>query len=309
LPFELRTAGSPATSSASVLPAPDVAPHPAPLPAPSPWGQRARTLGDVHLQAYLSHLGVRPERPSRAFLTRLHRRHLQRVPFENLDIRWRIPIPLDAGPAWAKVVERRRGGFCYELNALFAWALDRLGFEVGLLSARVWRKQSRSWGPEHDHLAVRVRADGEELLADVGFGDSFRTPLNLPSGTTSDISGAYRLVPDGGEVQLEHASIADQGRPVYRFSLRPRALSEFAEMCAWQQSSPESHFTGHTVFTLARPWGRTTLTDRYRMETRDGVSTRRRFAHPEAWLEELRTRFGVRGPLGPPGPPVARLAG
>jgi N-hydroxyarylamine O-acetyltransferase len=289
-----------------VLPEPYLVPHPAPFSAPSPWGEEAQALDDAHLDAYLAHLGVRPERPSRAFLTRLHRRFLQRVPFENLDIRWQIPIPLDVGPAWSKVVESRRGGFCYELNALFAWALERLGFDVALLSGRVWRKQTRSWGPEYDHLALRVRVDGEELLADVGFGDSFRTPLDLPSDTTSDVSGGYRLLLDGGEVQLEHASTPEHWRPVYRFALRPRALSEFAGMCTWQQTSPESHFTGHTVFTLARPWGRTTITERYRMETRDGVSTRRRFEHPQAWLQELRTRFGVRGPLGPL---VARLAG
>lgn len=283
-----------------MLPAPFVAPLPAPYPASPPWGEGGQALGDLHLDAYLAHLGVRPERPSRAFLTRLHRRHLQRVPFENLDIRWRIPIPLDVGPAWSKVVERRRGGFCYELNALFGWALDQLGFDVALLSGRVWRKQSRSWGPDYDHLAVWVRVEGEDLLADVGFGDSSRTPLRLPSGKTSDVSGAYRLLPDGGEVQLDHAPTPEHWRPVYRFALRPRLLAEFAEMSTWQQTSPESHFTGHTVFTLARPWGRTTITDRYRMETRDGVSTRRRFEHPQAWLQELRTRFGLRGPLGPP---------
>jgi N-hydroxyarylamine O-acetyltransferase len=282
-----------------VLPTPLLVPHPAPLSGPATWGEGPHALGSAHLDAYLAHLGVRAERPSRAFLTRLHRRHLQRVPFENLDIRWGIPIPLGVGPAWSKVVERRRGGFCYELNALFGWALAHLGFDVALLSGRVWHKLSRSWGPEYDHLALWVRAEGEDLLADVGFGDSFRTPLPLPSGTTSDVSGASRLIPHGGEVQLEHAATADHWRPVYRLALRSRSLAEFGPMCTWQQTSPDSHFTAHTVFTLARPWGRTTITERYKMETRDGVSTRRRFEDPDDWIEELRARFRVRGPLGP----------
>src|SRR5271154_914893 len=100
-----------------------------------------RGLAPSQLTAYLRRLGLeRAERPSLPFLTRLQRRHLLRVPFENLDIFWGNPIPLDVQRAFGKVMELRRGGFCYELNALFASLLAALGFEVSLLSGRVWRK-------------------------------------------------------------------------------------------------------------------------------------------------------------------------
>ncbi|MGZ3446460.1 MAG: arylamine N-acetyltransferase, partial [Myxococcaceae bacterium] len=69
----------------------------------------------------------------------------------------------------------------------------------------------------------------------------------------------------------------------------------------WHQTSPESPFTNHTVFTLARPWGRSTLTERYRMETRGAHTTRHRFHDRSEWLQELRSRFGVTGALGPNG--------
>jgi len=256
-------------------------------------------LGEAELGAFLDLLAVRRERPSLPYLRRLQRRCLTTVAFENLDIHWRVPIQLDVRHAWAKVVRRRRGGFCYELNGLFGWALERLGFDVALLSGKVWRKPTRTWGPEYDHLALHVRVDGGDYLVDVGYGDSFRTPLPLPSSARSDVSGSYRLFPDGGELQLEHATVLGHARPLYRVSLRPRAMAEFAGMFHWHQTSPESPFTNHTIFTLARPWGRTTLTERYRMETRGARTVRHRYPRPDAWLQELRTRFGVKGPLGP----------
>jgi len=268
--------------------------HPAPSEAPVP-----SALGEAELGAFLELLRVRRERPALPYLRRLQRRCLTTVPFENLDIHWRVSMELDLARFWEKLVPRRRGGFCYELNGLFAWALERLGFDVALLSGKVWRKPTRSWGPDFDHLALHVRVDGGDYLVDVGYGDSFRTPLPLPSGSRSDVSGSYRLLPDRGELQLEHATVPGHWRPLYRVALRPRTLADFEGMFHWHQTSPESPFTNHTVFTIARPWGRTTLTERYRMETRGARTTRHRYQRPDEWLEELRTRFGVKGPLGP----------
>ena len=248
--------------------------------------------------AYLQRLGLeRVERPSLPFLKRLQRRHLLRVPFENLDIFWGNPIPLDVPRAFSKVMERRRGGFCYELNALFASVLQALGFEVSLLSARVWRKSERTWGPEFDHLTLAVTLD-QPYLVDVGYGDSFRGPMPLSAVVQSDVSGKYRLVqgewPD--ELVLEHA-IRDHWRSLYRVSREPRVLSSFAGMNAWHQTSAASPFTGHAVFSLARPWGRLTLTDRNAIESRHGRIHRQRLK-PGELESRLRRVHGVRGPLG-----------
>ncbi len=85
--------------------------------------------------------------------------------------------------AWSKVVERRRGGFCYELNTLFGWALQRLGFDVSLLSARVWRKPAAGLGSGvRPPGAARAGRGNDDFLADVGFGEAFRAPLPLPAG-------------------------------------------------------------------------------------------------------------------------------
>jgi len=256
-------------------------------------------LRPAQLAAYLQRLGLaRAERPSLPFLTRLQRRHLLRVPFENLDIFWGRPIPLDVHRAWSKVVELRRGGFCYELNALFAAALSAMGFEVSLLSARVWRKHERTWGPDYDHLTLGVTLD-QTYLVDVGFGDAFRAPMPLSAVVQSDVSGKYRLVAaeKADELVLEHA-VRDHWRSLFRVSREPRSLSSFAGMNAWHQTSAASPFTGHAVFTLARPWGRLTLTDRNAIETRRGRIHRLRLGNGE--LERrLRRLYGVRGPMGP----------
>lgn len=110
-------------------------------------------------------------------------------------------------------------------------------------------------GPEFDHLSLAVTLE-QPYLVDVGFGDCFRAPMPLAKAVQSDVSGRYRLVQDESpaELVLEHAA-QKHWRPLYRVSREPRLLSSFAGMNAWQQTSPDSPFTGHAVFTLARPWG------------------------------------------------------
>jgi N-hydroxyarylamine O-acetyltransferase len=173
-----------------------------------------------------------------------------------------------------------------------------------MLSARVWRKAERSWGPDFDHLTLAVTLD-QTYLVEVGFGDAFRAPMPLSTGTQSDVSGTYRLVegewPD--ELVLEHA-VRDHWRSLYRVSREPRPLQAFAAMNSWHQMAAASPFTGHAVFTLARPWGRLTLTDRNAIETRNGRIHRVRLRGGE--LERrLRRLYGVRGPLGLPASPMA----
>src|SRR5215213_6707253 len=135
----------------------------------------------MDVQAYLRRINYRGElAPTVATLRELHRAHLLAVPFENLDIHLGRAILLDQDALFDKIVTRRRGGFCYELNGLFALLLRELGFEVTLLSAGVARAGG-GFGPEFDHLTLLVKVPSAEAmalylpsaswLADVGFGD------------------------------------------------------------------------------------------------------------------------------------------
>ena len=137
--------------------------------------------------------------PSPAGLRQLQLAHLMAVPFENLDIHLGRAIVLDQAAFFEKVVRRRRGGFCYELNGLFAVLLRALGFGVTLLSARVAREDD-SFSPEFCHLTLLVDlpGGGPRRLADVGFGDCFREPLSLAEpgdqvASAFDDGRAYRL--------------------------------------------------------------------------------------------------------------------
>jgi N-hydroxyarylamine O-acetyltransferase len=126
------------------------------------------------------------------------------VPFENLDIALCRKIVCDEDAFLRKIVERRRGGFCYELNGAFSGLLRAIGFDVTLLSARVPREDG-SDGPEFDHLTLKVDLD-EPWLADVGFGDSFLEPLLLRPGAEQSQHGwTYRVVDCGNSLCMERA--------------------------------------------------------------------------------------------------------
>lgn len=220
-------------------------------------------------------------------LRALHEAHLATVPFENLSIALGERIELDEQRLLDKVVGARRGGFCYELNGAFAWLLRRVGFAVECLEARVFSDGEP--GPPFDHMVLRVNA-GEPFLADVGFGDSFLTPLRFHERAEQlDRTGAYRLVPvDDITIDLLRDSA-----PQFRLSREPHELAEFAGMCDYHQTSAESHFKTGTICSLPTPEGRITIRNRTRITTSDGERTE----HPIESDEELRAlledRFGI----------------
>lgn len=246
----------------------------------------------ISVSAYLERIGYAGSTELTAHTLRaLHRAHLFTVPFENLDIGLKRAIPCDAEAAVRKIVERRRGGFCYEMNGAFAWLLRELGYRVTLLSARVARPDG-TWGPEYDHLTLRVNLD-EPWLADVGFGDSFLDPLRLEPGLEQEQGReCFRIVEDSG-LRVEKRSPEGSWNAEYLFTLEPRDLAEFAGMCRYHQSSPESHFTQKRVCTLARPDGRITLADLKLIVTREGKRNGRMLGSEKDWAGVLREEFGV----------------
>jgi N-hydroxyarylamine O-acetyltransferase len=255
----------------------------------------------MNLSAYLQRLNYSgPLTPSAETLRALHQAHLLAVPFENLDIHLGRPIILDEAAFFDKIVERRRGGFCYELNGLFAALLRELGFEVTLLSARV-AGENGNFGPEFDHLTLLVQLE-ERWLADVGFGEAFRRPLRLDEpGAQAQPGGMYRLTPDNEAWIYWLLDEEKEWRAQYRFTLQPRPLADFAEMCHYQQSSPQSHFTQKRVCSLATPEGRVTLSNDRLIITRHGQRQERELASPAEQAAVLRHYFGVE--LGAPRSP------
>ena len=255
----------------------------------------------MDVEAYLERIRYRQasnpstQRPTIDLLRSLHRAHLFTVPFENLDIHIGRTITCDEPRILHKIINERRGGFCYELNGAFAALLRELGFSVTMFSARVARDDG-SLGPEFDHLTLRVDLV-QPWLADVGFGDSFLEPLPLEDETEQEQAGRiYRVIPQPASSDREFAlevMAKSQWKKQYVFTLQPHVLSDFAGMCHYHQTSPESHFTRQQICSLATSEGRVTLSENKLIETRSGARLESVLAGRDEWRAELKARFGV----------------
>jgi len=243
--------------------------------------------------AYLHRIGYKgPLAPTVDTLGALHRQHMLTVPFENLDIGLGREIVLDPERFVEKVAGKRRGGFCYELNGAFSTLLTAMGFRVTLLSARVANEQGIA-SKEFDHLALRIDLE-DPWLADVGFGDNFLEPLRLASATEQqDAAGNFRLMDVGERWRMERQQPTGSWLLQYDFTLAPRQLSEFAGMCRYHQTSPESSFTRHRTCSLATPNGRVTLAGMRLFVTTNGRKQERLLTTEADWHLALRNHFGI----------------
>ncbi len=251
----------------------------------------------MNVSEYLTRIDYRGTlEPTAATLRDLHVAHLLRVPFENLDIAHRRLFDLDPAGLFDKIVTRRRGGFCYELNGLFALLLEQMGFQVTRLAASVVGADG-DLGPDFDHLTLRVQCPDEAKslwLADVGFGDSFLEPLRFEEqGEQADGLRAYRIEHGAADRWLWERDYAGMWIRQYRFDLQPRQLSDFAAMCVWQQTSPESSFTHRRVCTRATSSGRITLSELRLITTVYGQRNERSIGSEEEYRTVLREQFGI----------------
>ena len=249
------------------------------------------------LQQYLERIKYSsPVSPDVQTLRGLQRAHLQHIPFENLDIGLKRPIRLEENALWDKIVIRRRGGFCYELNGLFARLLQEAGLNVTYLNARVYNGQGEL-GIDFDHLAllVRVPGQGERWLADVGFGDSFHEPLSL-DGSEIQEQGlrAYRVerLQDGYAIwQRNYDGSWEQH---YFFDLQPHEFpEEYLSACHYHQTSPQSSFTRGSIISRATPEGRVSLEDGWLILTRNGLRTERAVTSRDQYQALLGQYFGI----------------
>jgi len=250
----------------------------------------------MNIDRYLNRINVPLRHLSLSYLAELQRGHMQQVPFENLSVMRKEPIVLDEELLCAKIVDRGRGGFCYELNGAFGWLLRELGFDVTRAAAGVYHAGRQEFGPTFDHMILLVRIHGERYLVDVGFGDSARAPVPLPDGHVEDVSGRYGLVPvegeEAGTYVLQKEDAESGWLPQYRFTDRPRHMADYADRCAFLATSPDSSFTRGVVCTIAMPDGRISLSDNTLTITRRGRKEQRPIADPAAFDAYLLHYFG-----------------
>ncbi|MFF3329642.1 arylamine N-acetyltransferase [Streptomyces sp. NPDC002888] len=265
-------------------------------------------MNSAQVDAYLRRLGVaHPAWPTIDVLRELHLRHLQTVPFENLSIHLGEEIVLEEKRLLDKVLGAGRGGFCYELNGVFAALLTALGFDVTVLAARVYGEEGRL-GIPYDHMALRVRTvDAGAWLADIGFGTHSHYPLAFEErGEQVDPGGVFRIVEAGpdaagarggapGAAGAADLDVIRDGRPEYRLEVRPRVLGDFAVGAWWHSTAPTSHFMRSLVCSrVTEGGGRVTLSGRRLTETAaDGRREERELTTDEDVLTAYRDRFGI----------------
>ncbi len=248
----------------------------------------------MNIKAYLERINYHGSlAPTAETLRDLQVAHLLAVPFENLSIHARQPIVLEDEALFTKIVEGRRGGFCYEANGLFAALLRALGFDVRMLSAGVADAEG-GFGPDFDHMTLMVTLE-QRWLVDVGFGDSFLEPLLLDEWSEQvQGSRAYRIVPDGTHLILMQRDGDDEWKAQYRFTLQPHEYGDYAEMCRYHQTSPQSHFTRARICSRATEEGRITLSEMRLITTsKNGGRQERTLTSQEEYAAILHEHFGV----------------
>lgn len=248
----------------------------------------------MNKNAYLNRLGIEAnDLPANLeTLKLLQKKHLLNIPFENLDIHWKTPIVLDTEKFFDKIIGKKRGGFCYELNGLFNELLKLLGFQTKLVSARV--SKGKDFGAEYDHLAILVKIDGEEHLTDAGFGDFSAAPLKFVSDLEqTDANGVFLIRKRSDNYFEVFKKQVDEWQSEYIFKDSARDLDEFAEMCHFHQTSPESHFTRGRLCSLMTENGRKTLTDKKFIKTENDEKTETEITSENEFNEILAREFAI----------------
>lgn len=227
----------------------------------------------MDLPRYLARIGLREApAPDAAGLAALQRAHRTAIPFENFDILLGRGISLDPDAVFDKLVARRRGGYCFEQNQLFARALEALGFEARPLLARVWLFAGDQV-PPRTHCLNLVAIDGKPWIADAGFGGGFAPPMRLEDGEAvkGEDGVVHRLIrdPDGW-------MLARQGdrslEPQYSFTLDEVFPADLALANHWTASAPQSRFVNTAVASIVLPHGMASLTNRnYVRRSRSGT--------------------------------------
>ncbi|MBX9753407.1 MAG: arylamine N-acetyltransferase [Pseudomonadaceae bacterium] len=255
-------------------------------------------LNPQQVQAYLQHLNTHPPAiANRENLDRLIAAQLQRVPFENIDVLLQRPIVLDADAVFAKVVERGRGGYCFEINSLFARLLLSFGYRVSLLGARVrWGLASDASKTMLSHLLLRVELSQGSFIVDSGFGGP-TPPCAMPlEGRAGLTDCPYQLLAPGqvGELYQLQALQNGQWQTMYQFDLQPQAWVDHISRSWYTSTHPDSIFLNTLMCARSSGELRLSLGNRnFSQRYADGRVEQQTIDSPAQLVELLRHEFGL----------------
>lgn len=234
------------------------------------------------LQAYFDRIGYcGGAGADLATVAAVMRQQLYNVPFENLDVQAGKPISLVPEDIVAKIVQRRRGGYCYEVNGLFAMALEALGVDYRFVGCRPMTYPTRR---PRTHMAILARLDGEDWLCDTGFGSyGLRAPIRLADTDRAIVQDgdAFELAcPDGREYVLR-ARVDGAWTGQYGFDLAHHEWIDFLPANWLNCTHPDTLFVRHRLVMRQTPEGRVILLDHRLKTVAHGVVTTREVAAAE----------------------------
>ncbi|NEW04940.1 arylamine N-acetyltransferase [Paenibacillus sp. SYP-B3998] len=247
------------------------------------------------VRAYLERINYNgPVDKSVSTLAKLQECHLHTVPYENLDILQRKPLSLDREELFEKIVIRRRGGYCFELNALFGWLLRELGYTVTDFMARFWRDEP-NLPPKRRHHVLKVGVGEETYLCDVGVGGIVpRLPIQMVEGLEHQQGDElYRLEQDTYYGWMLCEFKKGQWSQLYSFTEEPQLPKDFVMATYWCENAPESIFIKEAMVAIRTQDGRNSIAgNEFRIFTSDGVKTFIPQSN-EQYKEGLITFFGL----------------
>lgn len=254
-----------------------------------------QTLNERKRRLYLARLGVAAaEPPSAGFLARLQRAHVERIPWETIDVFNGRPVPIDAASCVGLILGGR-SGYCFHLNTAFAALLVSLGFTVNVHRAGV---QARGRPPVIDslHMGLTVAGDGETWLVDAGLGDMPYEPIPLRWGVYPRGPLAYRLIPSvvaaGGWRLVNDTRASYVGAD---FSPTPvPARAEFLDAHRRLSTDPDSPWVNRLVVTNRDALGSSAMQGLVLTRLADGVPRSQVVDRRAEWFDALADIFGER---------------
>ena len=255
-------------------------------------------MSELDLDAYLARIGHGGScEPSLGTLTALHAAHVTAIPFENLDILLGRTISLDLADLQAKIVAGRRGGYCFEQNALFLAVLERLGFRVVPLAARV--RAGMTGVRPRTHMLLRVELAEGAYLADVGFGgDGLVHPLSFEAGAEVHAAGVSHRLRSEDDLWALAANVNGEWADLYAFTLEPQHAVDYEMANHYTSTWPGSKFVQTLTAQRARADGRAVLRNRELAVRENGSIRTEHIRDPEHLLEVLDREFGLSFPAG-----------
>ena len=247
----------------------------------------------LNLDTYLERVNLSgPVKVTGDGLEELHRAQVYTIAFENFDILLGRRIGLEPKALVEKLVEHRRGGYCFELNGIFKLALEASGFKVRSLLARVHPRREPS---ARTHQLGLVSLDSRQWIVDVGFGkQSLRAPMPFELGRKSMQDGVpYRVVEAPPWGFMLQSCDGEDWEDLYGFDLGEVTVADIECGNHYTSTHPESFFTQVRMAALAKPGGRVSLLDLNLVTESSGFPQTQELAPDESFIAALESHFGI----------------